>query len=49
MRGQEVLQTAATVVYVSPGLGMGVRFDEKMSEDQLVTLDRWLTDAFRTT
>jgi hypothetical protein len=48
MRGEEMLQAAATVVYVSPGLGMGVRFDEKMPEGQLLTLDRWLADAART-
>lgn len=45
--GEEVFQTQAMVVYVSPGLGMGIRFDEQMSEHQLLILDRWLTNAAR--
>jgi len=47
-RAEEVLQVQALVVYVSPGLGMGIRFDEQMTEAQLLILDRWLTDAART-
>jgi len=45
MRGEEVFQTQARVVYVSPGLGMGVRFHEHVLESQLLVLDRWLSDA----
>jgi hypothetical protein len=41
--GQE-LDLLARVVYVSPRLGMGVRFDESITPAQLAVLDRWLTD-----
>ncbi len=44
-RGEELFQTQALVVYVSPGLGMGVRFHEYMSDGQRQILDRWLSDA----
>jgi hypothetical protein len=40
--GQE-LDLLARIVYVSPRLGMGVRFDESISPDQLAILDRWLS------
>jgi hypothetical protein len=46
-RGEELCQTQALVVYVSPGLGMGVRFHEYMTETQRHILDRWLGDAAR--
>jgi len=32
----------ARIVYVSPRLGMGVRFDESITPAQLATLDRWI-------
>src|SRR5262249_46205553 len=32
------------VVYVSPRLGMGVRFDESISSDQLAILTRWISE-----
>ena len=38
----EQLDLLARVVYVSPRLGMGVRFDESISPEQLAILDRWL-------
>jgi len=41
----EVLDLPARIVYVSPGLGMGVRFDENLSPAQLATLDRWLSGS----
>jgi PilZ domain len=44
-RGEEVFQTQAKVVYVSPGRGMGVRFHEYVAEAQLPILDRWLSEA----
>jgi len=47
MRGKEVFKTRALVVYVSPGLGMGVRFAEHVAESQLRILDSWLIDAAR--
>ena len=40
--GQE-LDLLARIVYVSPRLGMGIRFDESISSDQLATLGRWLS------
>jgi Ribonuclease G/E len=42
--GEEV-ELPARVVYVSPGLGMGVRFDENLSPAQTAILDRWLSGA----
>jgi len=38
----EQLDLLARIVYVSPRLGMGIRFDESITPDQLATLDRWL-------
>jgi PilZ domain len=38
----EQLDLLARIVYVSPRLGMGVRFDESISPEQLAILDRWL-------
>lgn len=37
----EVFEATARVAYVSPGLGMGVAF-ENVDPDQLSILDRWL-------
>ncbi|MGA2096163.1 MAG: PilZ domain-containing protein [Candidatus Acidiferrum sp.] len=45
IRGREVFETGAQVVYVSPGLGMGIHFDEQSAAKQLGTLDRWLSEA----
>ena len=41
--GEEV-DLLARIVYVSPRLGMGVRFDESITAGQLAVLDRWLAD-----
>jgi hypothetical protein len=38
----EAFETLARVVYVSPGLGMGLCFDEPISSSQLPILERWL-------
>jgi hypothetical protein len=43
--GGEELELPARIVYVSPGLGMGVRFDENLSAAQLAILDRWLSSS----
>ena len=40
--GGEELELPARIVYVSPGLGMGVRFDENLSPAQIAILDRWV-------
>lgn len=45
IQGDESLETEARVVYVSPGLGMGVRFYEYISKSQLAILDVWLSEA----
>jgi hypothetical protein len=45
--GKEFFETNALVVYVSPGLGMGVRFQEDIPQKQLDILDRWLSEAAR--
>jgi PilZ domain len=41
----EELVIPARIVYVSPGLGMGVRFDEDLAPAQIACLDRWLSGA----
>ncbi|PYU08642.1 MAG: hypothetical protein DMG34_01360 [Acidobacteria bacterium] len=41
----EELQLHARIVYASPGLGMGARFDENLSPAQLAVLDRWVAGA----
>ena len=38
----EDLDLLARIVYVSPRLGMGVRFDESITPQQLSILERWL-------
>jgi hypothetical protein len=43
----EVFQANARVVYVCPGLGMGVTFDPNVPADQLAMLDRWVAGATR--
>lgn len=46
-RDRKTFKTEALVVYVSPGLGMGIHFDERSVENQLIILDRWLGEAAR--
>jgi hypothetical protein len=41
----ESFETIATVMYVSPGLGMGIAFQEPIQPSQLPILDRWLRSA----
>jgi PilZ domain-containing protein len=43
-RGREIFESLAKVMYVSPGLGMGLRFEEPLP-NQLSILDRWLADT----
>jgi PilZ domain len=43
--GGEELDLPARIVYVSPGLGMGIRFDENLTPAQLAILDRWIADS----
>jgi Ribonuclease G/E len=44
-REKETLELPGTVIYVSPGLGIGVAFAENLSENQTAVLDRWLAAA----
>lgn len=32
-------------MYLSPGLGMGVQFQEPFAEGQMAILDRWLENS----
>ena len=43
----ETLEIAGKVVYISPGLGMGVRFETPIPPDRLAILERWLQSASR--
>jgi len=43
--GGEELDLPARVVYTSPGLGMGIRFDDDLTPAQLAVLDRWVAGA----
>lgn len=45
---EETFESAATVIYVSPGLGMGVAFASNLEANQQVVLDRWLAAAVKT-
>jgi hypothetical protein len=45
--GDEVFETEARVVYLCPGLGMGVNWRTNPTERQLAILDRWLLKANR--
>ena len=41
----ETFEAPATVMYVSPGLGIGVAFSEELQPIQLAILERWLLAA----
>ena len=43
-RSREVFEALARVRYVSPGLGMGLQFEQPIPPPQLATLERWLAD-----
>ena len=45
--GDMVFETAARVVYICPGLGMGLHWDTNVAPDKLALLDRWLAEAAR--
>jgi Ribonuclease G/E len=47
--GDEIFETPARVVYVCPGLGMGVHWGTTAPDKQLALLDRWLQQAARDT
>lgn len=41
----EELELPGRVVYASPGMGMGVRFDDDLSPAQVSVLNRWISGA----
>jgi hypothetical protein len=45
MRKDEVFEAKARVMYVCPGLGMGVAFHTDTPEAHFAVLDRWLAAA----
>jgi hypothetical protein len=45
--GDDVFETQARVVYVSPGLGMGVHWGTSPLEKDVAILDGWLLKATR--
>jgi hypothetical protein len=42
---KETFEARGTVIYVSPGLGMGVAFAADLPANQQAVLDRWLAAA----
>lgn len=43
----ETFESLAKIIYISPGLGMGVQFQEPVPSGQLALLDHWLESAAR--
>jgi hypothetical protein len=41
----EELEIPAKIVYVSPRLGMGVRFDDNLPPAKVAVLDRWIASV----
>ena len=44
-QGDETFEATGQVMYVIPGLGMGIKFDEPIEKGQFATLNRWLDKA----
>ena len=44
----EKFESSGTVIYVSPGLGMGVAFAANLPAKEQAVLDRWLAGAAKT-
>jgi PilZ domain len=47
--GDETFETPARVVYMCPGLGMGVNWGLSLPDKTLAILDRWLAKAAKST
>ncbi len=47
-RGEAVFETVARVVYICPGLGMGLNWGNAVPPEKLSILDRWLLEVART-
>jgi hypothetical protein len=43
--GDEIFEAPARIVYMCPGLGMGVNWGLNLPDKTLATLDRWLARA----
>jgi hypothetical protein len=43
--GNTIFEAAGRVVYVCPGLGMGLHWGTDVASDKLMILDRWLMEA----
>jgi len=46
-RGEVVFETLARVVYVCPGLGMGLHWSSTPAPEKMAVLDGWLMEAAR--
>ena len=46
---EEIFESDGRVVYISPGLGMGIAFASKVPANQQAILDRWLDEAAKST
>ena len=46
-RGETAFETEARVVYICPGLGMGLNWGKDLPCHKLTILDRWLLEAAR--
>jgi hypothetical protein len=44
-RGDQMFECSGRVVYICPGLGMGVAWGKTVSSKQLSVLDGWLQEA----
>lgn len=44
-RADMVFETSARVIYICPGLGMGLYWGTKPTPEKLAILDRWLMEA----
>jgi hypothetical protein len=44
-RGEDTFESRARDMYVSPGLGMGIQFEEPIEPRQLAVLNRWLEQS----
>jgi hypothetical protein len=44
-RGDNIFETSGRVVYICPGLGMGVHWGTNPTPEKLAILDRWLGEA----
>ena len=43
--GDTIFDAVGRVIYVCPGLGMGVNWGTDVASDKLMILDRWLLEA----